>query len=92
MDLKEIMATNLRRVRHGQKLTQEELAERSGLSSRYIGSIERAAVSATVTVLGQIADALNISPCELICPQGSDFSYEEEDAGRPLSQSSDDSC
>lgn len=66
MDLKEIMATNLRRMRHDLKLTQEELAERSGLSSRYIGSIERADVSASVTVLGQIAHALNINPCELL--------------------------
>ncbi len=66
MDLKEAMAINLRRVRHDQKLTQEELAERSGLSSRYIGAIERGAVSASVTVLGQIADALNVSPCELL--------------------------
>ncbi len=66
MDLKEVMATNLRRARHDQKLTQEDLAEKSGLSSRYIGAIERGAVSASVTVLGQIADALNVSPCKLL--------------------------
>jgi transcriptional regulator with XRE-family HTH domain len=66
MDLKEVLAVNLRRTRHDQKLTQEELAERSGLSSRYIGSVERGEVSASVTVLGQIADALNVSPCDLI--------------------------
>jgi len=66
MDLKEVMAINLRRARHDLKLTQEELAERSGLSSRYIGAIERGDVSASVTVLGKIADALDISPCELL--------------------------
>jgi len=69
MDLKEVMATNLRRIRHDLKLTQEGLAERSGLSSRYIGAVERGAVSASVTVLGQIANALQISPCDLIDPQ-----------------------
>jgi transcriptional regulator with XRE-family HTH domain len=31
MDLKEVLATNLRRERHAQKLTQEELADRAGL-------------------------------------------------------------
>ena len=60
------MATNLRRARHAKKLTQEELADRAGLSARYLGSIERAAVSASVTVLGKLADALRIDPCELI--------------------------
>ncbi|TIS95848.1 helix-turn-helix transcriptional regulator [Mesorhizobium sp.] len=66
MDLKEIMAVNMRRLRHDQKVTQEELAARSGLSMRYVGSIERARVSASVSVLGRIATALNVDPCELI--------------------------
>lgn len=66
MDLKEIMATNLRRLRHTRQLTQEELAARAGLSSRYVGAIERADVSASVTVLGQIAEALGIEACELL--------------------------
>ncbi|WP_292044398.1 MULTISPECIES: helix-turn-helix domain-containing protein [unclassified Brevundimonas] len=60
------MAVNLRRIRHGKQLTQEELADRSGLSARYIGAIERADVSASVTVLGQIADALSVEPGELL--------------------------
>lgn len=66
MDLKEIMAKNLRRARHDKKLTQEELADRAGLSMRYVGSIERGDVSASVTVLGQIANALGIEPAELL--------------------------
>jgi transcriptional regulator with XRE-family HTH domain len=66
MDLKEVMARNLRQARHDKKLTQEELAGRAGLSMRYIGAIERGDVSASVTVLGQIADALEIEPGELL--------------------------
>jgi transcriptional regulator with XRE-family HTH domain len=66
MDLKEVMARNLRRIRHDQNLTQEELAGRAGLSMRYIGAIERGDVSASVTVLGQIAEALGIEPGELL--------------------------
>ncbi|TSE12232.1 helix-turn-helix transcriptional regulator [Mesorhizobium intechi] len=66
MDLKEIMAVNLRRLRHDQDVTQEELAARAGLSMRYVGSIERARVSASVSVLGRIAAALHVDPCELI--------------------------
>jgi transcriptional regulator with XRE-family HTH domain len=68
MDLKEAMAINLRRQRHARELTQEELADQAGLSSRYLGSIERGAVSASVTVLGRLAQALRVSPCELLSP------------------------
>ena len=66
MDLKEIMAMNLRRKRHDQHMTQEELAERAGLSARYVGAIERGDVSASVTVLGQIAEALGVEPGDLL--------------------------
>ena len=66
MDLKEVMAINLRRLRHAKKMTQEELAESAGLSARYVGAIERADVSASVTVLGRIADALNVEAADLV--------------------------
>ena len=66
MDLKEVVAINLRRLRHAKGMTQEELAERAGLSARYIGAIERAGVSASVTVLGQVAEALEAEAAELV--------------------------
>lgn len=66
MDLKEVMAVNLRRARHDKQLTQEELAHRAGISTRYVGKIERAGVSASVTVLGRLAKALDVDACELI--------------------------
>jgi transcriptional regulator with XRE-family HTH domain len=66
MDLKEVMATNLRRLRHEKGLTQEGLAEAAGISVRYVGAIERAKVAASVTVLGVIADALHVEPGELV--------------------------
>lgn len=66
MDLKEVMAINLRRLRHAKRMTQEELAEGAGLSARYVGAIERAKVSASVTVLGRIADALGIEAADLL--------------------------
>jgi transcriptional regulator with XRE-family HTH domain len=66
MDLKEVMAVNLRRARHDRDLTQEELAHRADLSARYVGKIESAKVAATVSVLGRLATALDVDPCELI--------------------------
>lgn len=70
MDLKESLAANLRRVRHAKKLTQEELADRAKLSTRYVGAIERADVSASITVVGQLADALGVDPSELVRRRG----------------------
>ncbi|HHK4654186.1 TPA: helix-turn-helix domain-containing protein [Pseudomonas aeruginosa] len=70
MDLNEVMAINLRRIRHDKQLTQEELADSASLSARYIGAIERADVSASVTVLGQIAEALGVEPAELVTKSG----------------------
>jgi transcriptional regulator with XRE-family HTH domain len=70
------MAINVRRERHARRLSQEELADRAGLSARYLGSIERAAVSASVTVLGRLARAFRVDPCELIrSPSAPDMSY-----------------
>jgi transcriptional regulator with XRE-family HTH domain len=66
MDLRRAMAVNVRRARLARELTQEELADRAGLSARYLGSIERAGVAASVTVLGRLAQALRVDPCELI--------------------------
>ncbi len=66
MDLKEVMAVNLRRIRHDKNMTQEDLAHRAGLSARYSGAIERADKSASVTVLGRIASALGVDASTLI--------------------------
>jgi transcriptional regulator with XRE-family HTH domain len=66
MDLKKAMAINVRRARYAKQLTQEELAHQAGLSARYLGSIERATVSASVSVLGRLAQALRVDACELI--------------------------
>lgn len=66
MDLKEVVATNLLRLRHAKQMTQEDLAERTGLSVRYVGAIERADVSASITVLGRLADGLNVDAADLV--------------------------
>lgn len=57
------MAINMRRLRQEQDLTQEELAARADRSMRYVGSIERARVSASVSVLGRLAQAFSVDPC-----------------------------
>jgi transcriptional regulator with XRE-family HTH domain len=53
-----------RRVR--QHLTQEELAERSGLSYKFIGEVERGKGNPTLTTIASLADALSVNMSDLV--------------------------
>jgi transcriptional regulator with XRE-family HTH domain len=48
------------------KITQEELAERARLTRNYIGNLERGEKSPTLDALEAIAEALGLTPSELI--------------------------
>jgi transcriptional regulator with XRE-family HTH domain len=65
-DLRDIVAINVRRLRPDRGWTQEDLADRVGLSARYVGQIERAQASMTITVLGRIANALEVEAAKLV--------------------------
>jgi transcriptional regulator with XRE-family HTH domain len=65
-DLRDTVATNLRRLRRAAGWTQEELAHRVGLSVRHIGQVERGQASMSVTVLGRLALALTVDVAELV--------------------------
>jgi len=65
-DLTEILAVRVRQMRNARDWTQEELADRVGLSVRYIGQVERCKASPTVSVLGRLADALGVDAAELL--------------------------
>ena len=50
----------LRGCRTRQRLTQEQLAERCGLSQKFVGEIERGLANPTIETVAQIATALGI--------------------------------
>ena len=58
----EIVRLNIKRYRLENNLTQQDLADLTGLSRQYICDIENKSRNKhlTITVLGRIADALNI--------------------------------
>jgi transcriptional regulator with XRE-family HTH domain len=64
MSLREIVATNLRRLRHAKGLSQEELADRAGINRNYVGMLEREQHSATVDMLEKLAEILQEDPAE----------------------------
>jgi transcriptional regulator with XRE-family HTH domain len=66
MKLRKVVARNLRRVRRGRGLSQEELAGRAGLNRNYVGMLEREEHAATVDVLEKLANVLEIDPVEFL--------------------------
>jgi transcriptional regulator with XRE-family HTH domain len=65
MTLNERIAANLKLYRNAQNLTQEQLAQRSGLSRGYIGKIERGQVNITIDAVGMLADGLGVDAYQL---------------------------
>ena len=59
------LGSNVRRIRGEDGLTQEELAARAGLSTNYIGEIERGQRNPSVKVLFAVAKALKVQPSAL---------------------------
>jgi len=49
--MKQIVARNLRRIRHERKLSQEELSFRAKVDRSYISQLETGSDSASVTML-----------------------------------------
>ncbi|MBX3238812.1 MAG: helix-turn-helix transcriptional regulator [Chitinophagaceae bacterium] len=55
----------LRKLRKTKKITQEELAYRTGFELSQIGRIERGTINTSISHVSAIARALDISPSEL---------------------------
>ena len=65
MDVKIVLGKKIRNLRKARGFTQEELGEKSGLSYKYIGELERGKVNVSVESLGRIGDALSVSLVDL---------------------------
>lgn len=68
MDMRKLVGRNAARIRKEHGLTQEELAERSGLSQQYLSGLEQGRRNPTIVTLFEIANALGVSHVELVSP------------------------
>jgi transcriptional regulator with XRE-family HTH domain len=66
MDLREVFATNLRRLRHVKGLSQDDLAYEAEVSRSYLSQLEKGAFYASLKIVGRLADALDVEPAELL--------------------------
>ncbi len=79
MDIREVLARNLRIYRQERGLSQEELAHRADLDRTYISALERCVYAASIDVLDKLAVALNVEPADLLrraLPPGRDSTAE----------------
>lgn len=67
-DPKKALGMRIKELRAQQGLTQEELADRSGLFRTYMSRIESGQANPTLTMLCQIAAAFHVDPRELLAP------------------------
>jgi len=66
MDLREVFAANLRRLRNEKGLAQDDLAYEAEVSRSYLSQLEKGAFYASLKIVGRLADALDVEPSELL--------------------------
>lgn len=70
MDMRSLVGGNVARLRRERGLTQEVVAERSGLTQQYISDLERGLRNPTVITLFYLAQVLAVEPAALITENG----------------------
>jgi transcriptional regulator with XRE-family HTH domain len=66
MDLREVFAANLRRLRHDRGLSQDDLAYEADVSRSYLSQLEKGAFYASLKIVGKLAAVLQVEPAELL--------------------------
>jgi transcriptional regulator with XRE-family HTH domain len=66
MDLRELFATNLRRLRNAKGLSQDDLAYDAKLSRSYLSQLEKGVYYASIKIIGKLAETLDVEPAEFL--------------------------
>lgn len=64
--LRDVLASNMRKLRAAHGLSQEALAHESGVDRTYVSSIERAQRGVSIDIVARIAKALAVEPWKLL--------------------------
>jgi transcriptional regulator with XRE-family HTH domain len=66
MDVRDRLAANLRKLRTGEGLSQEEFANAHEFDRTYISGIERAVRNPTILIVERLANALGVDVADLL--------------------------
>jgi transcriptional regulator with XRE-family HTH domain len=66
MDIRDVFAFNLRRLRKAAGLSQEELAHRAQIDRTYVSALERSVYAAGIDVVDRLAKELGVETADLL--------------------------
>jgi transcriptional regulator with XRE-family HTH domain len=66
MDLRDVFAVNLRRLRNAKGLSQDDLAYEAEVSRSYLSQLEKGKFYASLRVIERFATALEVAPKEFL--------------------------
>jgi transcriptional regulator with XRE-family HTH domain len=66
MEIREVLARNLRALRQAKGISQEELAHQASIDRTYVSSLERCQYSASIDVVDRLAKVLGVEAAELL--------------------------
>ena len=66
MQIRDVLAFNLRKFRRERGLSQEALADKAGVDRTYISSLERGVYAATIDVVDKLGRVLDVEAADLL--------------------------
>lgn len=72
MELRDVLAKHVRKLRHQQGMTLADLSKRTGLREQYLNRVEKGEHQITLRNLQVLADGLGVSPESLLTQSGAD--------------------
>jgi transcriptional regulator with XRE-family HTH domain len=69
MDLRELFAFNLRRLRNAKGVSQDDLAYEAEMSRSYLSQLEKGSFHVSLKIIGKLAEALDAEPTEFLKPR-----------------------
>ena len=72
-EVQSVLAYNIKKYRNTKGLTQEQLAEKAGTSTNYLGSIETGKKYPSPQMIDKLAKALDINPLDLFKKESPDM-------------------
>jgi transcriptional regulator with XRE-family HTH domain len=66
MDLRQVFAANLRRLRHAKGLSQEDLAHEAEVNRTYLSKIEKGSTWVGLEIIAKLAAVLQVEPAEFL--------------------------
>jgi transcriptional regulator with XRE-family HTH domain len=72
MDIRGIFAENLKGARRAKGWSQEELAHHADIDRTYVSSLERGVYAASIDMIEQLANALDLQPWQMLQPREND--------------------